>query len=104
MSHVAHTDWGDDHMPKYDIERTVPGAGDLTGEQLQGISQQSCGVLQGLGPQIQWIESFVTDNKIYCVYVAPSEDMVREHARQGDFPVDSVAQVRRIIDPTTAEM
>ncbi len=90
-------------MPKYVIERAIPGAGELTQEQLQGVAQQSCGVLKNLGPEIQWVESFVTDDKIYCVYVAPNEDMVREHARQGGFPVDSVAQVRRMIDPTTAE-
>lgn len=90
-------------MPKYVIERAIPGAGDLTAEQLQGISQQSCQVLEGMGPQIQWVESFVTDDKIYCVYIAPSEDEVREHARQGGFPADSVSEVKRMIDPTTAE-
>ncbi len=89
-------------MPKYVIERTVPGAGGLSDEQAQGISQQSCGVLKELGPEIRWVESFVTDDKIYCVYEAPNEEMVREHARLGGFPVDSVAQVRRMIDPTTA--
>jgi hypothetical protein len=90
-------------LPKYVIERAIPGAGDLTAEQLQGISQQSCQVLEGMGPQIQWVESFVTDDKIYCVYIAPSEDEVREHARQGGFPADSVSEVKRMIDPTTAE-
>jgi hypothetical protein len=90
-------------MPKYVIEREIPGAGKLTPEQLHAISQKSCGVLKNLGPQIQWVESFVTDNKIYCVYVAPNEAMVREHAKQGGFPANQVSQVRRMIDPTTAE-
>ncbi|MEX0324516.1 MAG: DUF4242 domain-containing protein [Puniceicoccaceae bacterium] len=90
-------------MPKYVIEREIPGAGDLTGEQLQAISQKSCSVLNELGPQIQWVQSFVTDNKIYCVYIAPNEEMVREHARKGEFPSNSVAEVRKVIDPTTAE-
>ena len=90
-------------MPKFVIEREIPGAGSLSAEQLKGISQKSCGVLRGMGPQIQWVESFVTDNKIYCVYVAPDESAVREHARQGGFPANSVAQVRQMIDPTTAE-
>lgn len=90
-------------MPKYVIEREIPGAGRLSPEDLKGISQKSCSVLNGLGPQIQWIESFVTDDKIYCVYVAPSEEAVREHARQGGFPANSVARVRSMIDPTTAE-
>jgi Protein of unknown function (DUF4242) len=90
-------------MPKYVIEREIPGAGNFSTEQLQAISQKSCGVLKNLGPSIQWIESFVTDNKIYCVYIAPNEEMVREHAKQGGFPANSVAEVRRMIDPTTAE-
>ncbi|WP_429886243.1 DUF4242 domain-containing protein [Geoalkalibacter halelectricus] len=90
-------------MPKYLIERSIPGAGDLTAEQLQGISQKSCGVLNQLGPKIQWVQSFVTNDKIYCVYIAPNADLVREHARQGGFPADSVAQVVTVIDPTTAE-
>ena len=90
-------------MPKFVIEREIPGAGALTADQLQTISQKSCAVLNGMGPKIQWVESFVTDNKIYCVYVAPDEATVREHARQGGFPANSVAQVRRMIDPTTAE-
>jgi len=89
-------------MPKFVIERTIPGAGDLTPEQLKAISQTSCGVLKAMGPQIQWLESFVTDNKIYCIYIAPDEATVREHARQGQFPADSVSAVRTIIDPTTA--
>jgi hypothetical protein len=90
-------------MPKYVIERNIPGAGKLTAEQLAGISQKSCGVLKQMGPQVQWVESFVTDDKIYCVYIAPDEAAVREHATRGGFPADSVAQVRRMIDPTTAE-
>lgn len=90
-------------MPKYIIEREIPGAGKLTPEQLQGISEKSCGVLKKLGPQIQWLESYVTNNKIYCVYIAPDEAMVREHAKQGGFPANSVSEIRHIIDPTTAE-
>ncbi|MBU2601158.1 MAG: DUF4242 domain-containing protein [Actinobacteria bacterium] len=90
-------------MPKYVIERSIPGAGNLTPEELNGISQKSCQVLTGMGPQIQWVESFVTQDKIYCVYIAPSEAEVLEHARQGGFPADSVAEVRGMIDPTTAE-
>ena len=90
-------------MPKYVIERELPGAGKLSKEQLQAISQKSCGVLNNLGPQIQWIESFVTDDKIYCIYRAPNEAIVREHASQGGFPANKVSEVRTIIDPTTAE-
>ena len=90
-------------MPKYVIEREIPGAGQLSAEELSGISQKSCGVLSDLGPQIQWLESYVTDDKIYCVYIAPNEALVREHAAQGGFPANSVAEVRNIIDPTTAE-
>ena len=90
-------------MPKYVIEREIPGAGDLTPEQLQGISQTSCAVLEEMGPLIQWVHSYVTDNKIYCVYIAPNAEMVREHAQKGGFPANSVSAVRTIIDPTTAE-
>ena len=90
-------------MPKFVIEREIPGAGSLTAEQVQGIAEKSCGVLRNMGPQIQWLHSYVTDDKIYCVYIAPNEEVVREHARQGGFPANSVAQVRRIIDPTTSE-
>lgn len=90
-------------MPKYVIEREIPGAGSLTADQLKAISQTSCGVLSNMGPQIQWVESYVTPDKIYCVYVAPNEEMVREHARQGGFPANSVSQVATMIDPTTAE-
>ena len=90
-------------MPKYVIERDLPGAGKLSKEQLQGISQKSCGVLQNLGPQIQWVQSYVTDDKIYCVYIAPNVEMVREHAKQGGFPANRISQVRAMIDPTTSE-
>jgi hypothetical protein len=91
-------------MPKYVIEREIPGAGKLTGDQLQGISQKSCGVLQKMGPKIQWVESYVTDDKVYCVYIAPDEAAVREHAKQGGFPANRVSEVRGMIDPTTAEV
>ena len=90
-------------MPKYVIEREIPEAGKLSKEQLQAISQKSCGVLKELGPQIQWVQSYVTDNKIYCVYIAPNEEMVREHAKQGGFPANRVSEVKQVIDPTTAE-
>jgi len=90
-------------MPKYVIEREIPGAGNLSKEELQGISQTSCGVLNELGPRIQWLESYVTDDKIYCVYIAPNEEMVREHATRGGFPANSISEVKTIIDPTTAE-
>ena len=90
-------------MPKYVIEREIPGAGKLSAEQLQAISQKSCGVLENLGPKIQWIQSYVTDDKIYCVYIAPNEEMVREHAKQGGFPANRVSEVKQVIDPTTAE-
>jgi hypothetical protein len=91
-------------MPKYVIEREIPNAGKLSAEQLQAISQKSCGVLNNMGPQIQWVQSYVTDDKIYCVYIAPNEEMVREHARQGEFPANRVSEVKTIIDPTTAEV
>ena len=90
-------------MPKYLIEREIPGAGKLTAQELRAISEKSCSVLQRLGPQIQWVQSYVTDDKIYCVYIAPDEAMVREHARQGGFPANRVSEVRTMIDPTTAE-
>jgi hypothetical protein len=90
-------------MPKYVIERDLPGAGKLSPQDLNAISRKSCSVLSGLGPQIQWVESYVTDDKIYCIYIAPNEGMVLEHARQGGFPANSVAEVRTVIDPTTAE-
>jgi hypothetical protein len=90
-------------MPKFVIEREIPGAGKLSPVELRGISEKSCGVLRNLGPQIQWIQSFVTADKVYCVYLAPDEKLVREHARQGGFPANSVARVLAVIDPTTAE-
>ena len=90
-------------MPKFVIEREIPKAGSFSPRQLQEISQESCDVLRGMGPQIQWIQSYVTDDKIYCVYVAANEDAVREHARQGGFPADRISRVRSVIDPTTAE-
>jgi hypothetical protein len=90
-------------MPKYVIEREIPGAGSLTQDQILAISQKSCSVLKDLGPQIQWIESYVTQDKIYCVYIAPNEAMVREHAKQGGFPANHVSEVKRMIDPTSAE-
>ena len=90
-------------MPKFVIEREIPGAEKLTGQELKAISQTSCGVLNKLGSQVQWLQSYVTDDKIYCVYIAPNEDLVREHAKQGGFPANRVSQVTSIIDPTTAE-
>jgi hypothetical protein len=90
-------------MPKYVIEREIPNAGKLTQQELQAISQKSCGVLQKLGPQVQWLESFVTDDKIYCVYIAPNEETIREHARQGGFPANRISAIRSVIGPTTAE-
>ena len=90
-------------MPKYVIEREIPGAGKLSADELKGISQKSCGVLQNLGPQIQWVQSFVTGDKIYCVYIAPNEAMVLEHAKQGGFPANRVSEVKAVIDPTTSE-
>jgi hypothetical protein len=90
-------------MPKYIIERELPGAGDLGDDQIRGISQKSCEVLGELGPQIQWVESFVTDDKIYCVYIAPSKELIEKHAQQGGFPANKISKVRRMIDPTSAE-
>lgn len=90
-------------MPKYVIERDLPGAGNLTPQQLQAISQKSCGVLAKLGPQIQWVHSYVTNDKIYCIYIAPNEQLVREHASQGGFPANRISEVKSIIDPTTSE-
>lgn len=90
-------------MPKYVIEREIPGAGKLSAQELQAISRKSCAVLNGLGPQIQWVQSYVTGDKVYCVYIAPNEAMVREHARQGGFPANRVSEVASVIDPTTAE-
>jgi uncharacterized protein DUF4242 len=90
-------------MPKYVIERELPGAGKLTPQELHAISQKSCSVLRKLGPQVQWVHSYVTHDKIYCVYIAPNEEMVREHARQGGFPANRISEVKSVIDPTTAE-
>ncbi len=90
-------------MPKYVCEREIPEAGKFSAEELQAISQKSCGVLSQMGPQIQWVQSYVTDDKIYCVYIAPNEEVIREHARQGGFPANRVSEVRSVIDPTTAE-
>ncbi len=90
-------------MPKFIIERVIPEAGNLSPQELQSISQTSCEVLQNLGPKIQWVQSYVTADKIYCVYISPNEEMVREHAQQGGFPANSVAEIKTIIDPTTAE-
>lgn len=90
-------------MPKYVIEREIPGVGGSTADALQSVSQTSCSVLRELGPEIQWLHSYVTDDKIYCVYIAPNEEMVREHATRGGFPANSIAEVKTVIDPTTAE-
>jgi hypothetical protein len=90
-------------MPKYVIEREIPGAGKLTPEQLKSISQTSCGVLNKLGPTIQWVQSHVTDDKVYCLYIAPNRQIIEEHARQGGFPANRISEVRSTIDPTTAE-
>ena len=90
-------------MPKYVIEREIAGVGKLSAQELKAISQKSCGVLRQLGSEVQWLHSYVTDDKIYCVYIAPNKELVREHAKRGGFPADSVAEVRTVIDPTTAE-
>lgn len=90
-------------MPKYLIEREIPGAGELTPAELQGISRKSCSVLNAMGPQIQWLRSYVTGDKIYCVYIAPDEQAIRDHAEQGGFPANRISQVARVIDPTTAD-
>jgi len=90
-------------MPKYIIERKIPGAGHLSAAELHGIAVKSCSVLRELGPEIQWVESFVTPDKLYCVYISPSEELIREHARRGGFPASCISEVKRVIDPTTAE-
>jgi Protein of unknown function (DUF4242) len=90
-------------MPKYVIERRIPNAGRLAPHELKAIAQKSCGVLSAMGPQIQWVQSYVTGDKVYCVYIAPNEQMVREHARQGRFPANRISKVESMIDPTTAE-
>lgn len=90
-------------MPKYLIEREIPGAGELSAEQLQGVSQTSCNVLKELGPEIQWVQSYVTGDKVYCVYIAPNEEIIREHAIRGGFPANTISEIKAVIDPTTAE-
>ena len=90
-------------MPKYIIEREIPGAGSLTAQDLQGISQKSCGILNDMGPKIQWVESYVTEDKVYCIYIAPDEETVREHAEKGGFPANRISKISTMIDPTTAE-
>ena len=91
-------------MPKYVIERNIPGAGNLKPEELQAIAQKSCGVLRNMGPQVQWVQSYVTADKIYCIYIAPDEQSIRDHAQQGEFPANSISEITTIIDPTTAEV
>jgi hypothetical protein len=90
-------------MPKYVIERELPGAGEFSPQQLQAVSQTSCGVLRKLGPEIQWVHSYVTQDKIYCIYIAPNEALIREHAVQGGFPANRISEISATIDPTTAE-
>ena len=90
-------------MPKYVIEREIPGAGNMSPQELQSVSQKSCSVLQNQGPQIQWLHSYVTGDKIYCIYIAPNEEMIREHAQQGGFPANRISEIKTVIDPTTAE-
>src|SRR5204863_8006297 len=90
-------------MPKYVIEREIPGAGNMSPQDLQAVSQKSCSVLRNLGPQIQWLQSYVTGDKIYCIYIAPNEEMVRQHAQQGGFPANRISEIKTVIDPTTAE-
>lgn len=90
-------------MPKYIIEREIPNAGDLTAQDLQGISQKSCSILKNMGPQIQWVQSFVTQDKVYCTYIAPNEEEIRKHAQDGGFPANSIAEIKSVIDPTTSE-
>lgn len=90
-------------MPKYIIEREIPNAGALTADDLQGISQKSCSILKNMGPQIQWVESFVTENKVYCTYIAPNEEEIRKHAEEGGFPANAINEIKSVIDPTTSE-
>jgi hypothetical protein len=90
-------------MPKYVIEREIPGAGQLSQSELQGVAQTSCNALRSMGPEIQWIQSYVTGDKIYCIYIAPNEEMIREHAKQGGFPANRISEIKSVIDPTTAE-
>lgn len=90
-------------MPKYLIERDLPGVGKMSSEELQGASQKSCSVIESIGPQIQWVESYVTDDKLYCVYISPNEELIRQHAKEGGFPANRISEIRGMIDPTTAE-
>ena len=90
-------------MPKYVIEREIPGAGNLSPQELQSVSQTSCNVLRKMGPDIQWVQSYVTGDKVYCIYIAPNEEMIREHAREGGFPANSISEIKTTIDPTTSE-
>ena len=90
-------------MPKYLIERELPGAGKLNPNELQAVAQKSCSVVRNLGPEIQWIETYVTDDKLYCVYIAPNEQLIRDHAKQGGFPANRISEAKRMFDPTTAE-
>ena len=90
-------------MPKYVIEREIPGAGNLSPQELQTVSQTSCNVLRKMGPDIQWVQSYVTGDKVYCIYIAPNEEMIREHAREGGFPANSISEIKTTIDPTTSE-
>jgi len=90
-------------MPKYIIEREIPEAGNLNKQELQGISQKSCSILKNMGPQIQWVESFVTNDKIYCTYIAPNEEEIRKHANEGGFPANKISEIKTVIDPTTSE-
>ena len=90
-------------MPRFVIEREIPGAGKLSPQELQGVSQKSCSVLRELGPQIQWVQSYVTDDKVYCIYISPDEETIRKHAQMGGFPANKISQVRSIIDPTTSD-
>lgn len=90
-------------MPKFVIEREIPGAGKLNSQQLRVLSQASCGIVQTLGPQIQWVQSYIAEDKIYCVYIAPNAEIIREHARRGQFPANRITEVSSVIDPTTAE-
>src|SRR6185295_10416072 len=103
LCHASPSTVQETSMPKYVIEREIKGAGKLSPAELKGISQKSCGILKGMGPQIQWIHSYVTDDKIYCVYVAENEELVRKHAAEGGFPANRVSQVRSVIEPVTAE-
>ncbi len=89
-------------MPRFVIERDLPGVGKLTPEELKGVSQKSCDVLKNLGPEINWVQSYVTDDKVYCIYIAPNAEMIREHAKQGGFPANRISEVKSVIDPTTA--